>query len=116
MQAEQIGDYTGVAGLVVDGDRAGVALVSQDAAGVVQRLDKQVGTHFARAILVRTRAAEGKRIARLGAVITGLNDAADVDYTFACGSYQLSIKQPTHSTRPSSAPSPRRTDSRSAWS
>jgi Mg-chelatase subunit ChlD len=90
-----IGDCTGVAGLVVDGDRAGVALVSQDATGVVQRLDKSVGTHFARAILVRTRAAADKRITRLGAVITGLNDAADVDYRFACGSYQLAIKKPT---------------------
>jgi Mg-chelatase subunit ChlD len=90
-----IGDCTGVAGFVADGDRAGVALTSIDGAGTVQRLDRSVGTHFARAILVRTRAGGDKRIARLGAVVTGLNDAADVDYRFACGSYDLSIKQPT---------------------
>ena len=90
-----IGDCTGVAGFVVDGDRAGVALASQDATGTVQRLDKSVGTHFARAILVRTKAGGDKRITRLGAVVTGLNDAANVNYRFACGSYQLEIKQPT---------------------
>ncbi|WP_028645533.1 choice-of-anchor X domain-containing protein [Nocardioides sp. URHA0020] len=94
LQAD-IGDCTGVAGLVVDGDRAGVALTSQDSGGAVVRLDKSVGTHFARAILVRTRATEGKRITRLGAVVTGLNDAADVDYRFACGAYDLQIKDPT---------------------
>ena len=94
LQAD-IGDCTGVARLVVDGDRAGVALASQDGSGTVQRLDESVGTHFARAILVRTRAAADKRITRLGAVVTGLNDSADVDYGFACGSYQLAIKKPT---------------------
>jgi Mg-chelatase subunit ChlD len=90
-----IGDCNGVAGLVVDGDRAGVALTSQDASGAVLRLDKSVGTHFARAILVRTRAGESKRISRLGAVVTGLNDAADVNYRFACGAYTLDVKEPT---------------------
>ena len=50
-----------------------------------------MGTHFARAILVRAGAGETKRIARLGAVVTGLNDAAQVEYTFACGAYTLEI-------------------------
>lgn len=98
LQAD-IGDCTGVAGLVVDGDRAGVALTSQDGTGAVQRIDRSVGTHFARAILVRTRATGDKRITRLGAVITGLNDPADVDYRFACGAYDLAIKMPTQTNQ-----------------
>ena len=98
LQAD-IGDCTGVAGFVADGDRAGVALVSQGSGGTVQRLDRSVGTHFARAVLVRTRAGGDKRIARLGAVVTGLNDAADVDYRFACGSYDLAVKLPTQTSQ-----------------
>ncbi len=94
-----IGDCTGVAGFVVDGDRVGVALTSQDLKGAVQRLDKSVGTHFARAILVRTRAAAEKRITRLGAVVTGLNDAANVSYRFACGAYSVQIKEPTTASK-----------------
>lgn len=95
LQAD-IGDCTGVAGFVADGDRAGFALVSQDSAtDTVVRLDKGVGEHFARAILVRTQAGDAKRITRLGAVVTGLNDAATTSYRFACGSYDLNIKDPT---------------------
>ena len=91
LQAD-IGDCTGVAGFVVDGDRAGVSLVAQADKGVVMRLDKAVTDHFARAILVRT--AKEERVPRLGAVITALGDDATVDYRFACGSYTLDIKDP----------------------
>jgi len=95
LQAD-IGDCTGVAGFVADGDRAGYALVSQDSStDTVSRLDKGVGTHFARAILVRTANGDAKRITRLGAVVTGLNDAATTSYRFACGSYTVDIKDPT---------------------
>ena len=92
LQAD-IGDCTGVAGFVVDGDRAGVALVAEDGKGGVMRLDKAVTDHFARAILVRGGRDQG-RLTRLGAVITGLGDAATVDYRFACGAYTLDIKDP----------------------
>jgi len=95
LQAD-IGDCTGVAGFVADGQQAGFALVSQDSTtDTVVRLDKGVGTHFARAVLVRTNAGEAKRINRLGAVVTGLGDAATTSYRFACGSYTLAVKDPT---------------------
>lgn len=88
-----IGDCTGVAGVVVDGDRAGLALVSQ-ASGEVKRLDKATTTHFARAMLIRKDDKDPKRVTRLGLVVTGLGDAATVDYTFACGQYGLDIRDP----------------------
>lgn len=88
-----IGDCTGVAGVVVDGDPAGLALVSQ-ASGVVKRLDKAQTTHFARATLIRKDPRDPRRLSRLGLVVTGLGDAATVDYTFACGQYSLDIRDP----------------------
>lgn len=89
-----IGDCTGVAGFVADGDKAGFAMVSQNG-NTVTRIDKSVTNHFARAVLVRSRKDKNKRVTRLGAVITGLNDAIDTNYKFACGSYTLEVKSPT---------------------
>ena len=75
LQAD-IGDCTGVAGLVVDGDRAGVALASVGQHRAPSRGSTSPSAPTSPApILVRTRSAADKRITRLGAVITGLNDA-----------------------------------------
>jgi hypothetical protein len=92
-----VGDCTGVAGVVVNGDPAGIGLVSQSS-NAVTRLDKAVTSHFVRAVLVRTRANQNKRINRLGLVLTGLNDPANLTYTFACGAYDINIKNPRTAT------------------
>jgi von Willebrand factor type A domain len=85
-------DCIGVVGFIGDGDRAAYSLIGIKGADKVDRLYKSTTSHFARTLLQRRESP----YTRLVAVVTGQNDAANFNYTFACGSPKLEIIEPTN--------------------
>jgi hypothetical protein len=90
-EANLSGDCYGVAGFIADGDRAAYSLLAVNDSNKVDRVYKSVTTHFARSLLQR----RDRPYARLVGIAAGLDDAANFDYTFACGSAKLDIIEPT---------------------
>ncbi|NOZ49947.1 MAG: VWA domain-containing protein, partial [Chloroflexi bacterium] len=85
------GDCNGIVGFRSTGEQAAYSLLAIKGADTVDRLDKSVGTEFARSFIQRSV----DPYTRLIAVVAGLGDDADFSYTFACGQADLVILDPT---------------------
>ncbi|NOZ72000.1 MAG: VWA domain-containing protein [Chloroflexi bacterium] len=85
------GDCGGIVGFRSTGEQAAYSLLAIKGASTVDRLDKSVGTEFARSFIQRS----ADPYTRLIAVVAGLGDDANFTYTFACGQADLVILDPT---------------------
>jgi Mg-chelatase subunit ChlD len=91
LEADTSACPAGVIGFQSTGDAAAYGLVVISGTNSVQRIYKSNTSTFARALLQR----DSGRFTRLGAIVTGRNDGADIDYTFDCGQARLQIIEPT---------------------
>lgn len=87
----ECGNVVGFLGEADVGDAPGWSLVAIKGADHIDRLAKSVGNRFVRAFVNR----QADRYTRLGAIVTGFDDAANYNYTFDCGNYKLVINRPT---------------------
>jgi len=82
---------SGVVGFRGDGDLAAYGLIAVQKGDEVQRIVKARTGTFRKSFLQRP----SRPYTRLIASVAGLDEAADFTYTFACGTVQLAIIEPT---------------------